>query len=256
MAAYREHSGAARRRMVWRRFRYASSPRSTVDFFPAGAGSPLLVYVHGGYWQELSAPDSCFPAPGLVGQGVSFAALGYELAPGRTLSGIVDMVGEGLRWLWSNAGALEVDPQRIIAAGSSAGAHLVAMNLLRGRADAIIATAVLLSGVYDLEPVRLSYVNEALGLTRAAAVRNSPLLRLADPLPPLVLAIGENETSEFTRQHREFSRATRPLCTRHMEFTVPGRNHFDLVFDLSDPDSALGGAVAAAAANRRRTPAP
>lgn len=244
LTAYREQSASARRDMTWRRLRYGSSPRAVVDFFPAGAGSSLLVYVHGGYWQELSAPESCFPARRLVDAGVSFAALGYDLAPDRTLDGILGMVEEGLRLLWRNADELALDRSRIVLAGSSAGAHLVAMNLLQGGVGANARGAVLLSGVYDLEPVRLSYVNGPLGLTPEAAARNSPLLRIAGELPPLVLAIGENETDEFARQHRDFAHATHARCEHHTTFTVPGRNHFDLVFDLSDPRSTLGSAVA------------
>ncbi|ASO22469.1 arylformamidase [Actinoalloteichus hoggarensis] len=232
--------------------RYGTGPRQLLDFFPAAAvDAPLQVFVHGGYWQQLDKRDGSFPALDLVPAGVAFAAVGYGLAPEHRLDEIVASVRQSLWWLLEHAAELGFDPTRVHLAGSSAGAQLVAMALCAdampdGRPPAtVFAGATLLSGVYDLEPIRLSYVNEALGLDSAAAARNSPLRLLPDRLPPLIVARGGNETSEFARQHDAMVRAARDRGGEVQDLVVAHRNHFDLPFDLGDPGTALGRAVLA-----------
>jgi arylformamidase len=235
---------AAARAAGCRELRYGPQPPALLDHFPAGEpDAPLLVYVHGGYWQELGKADSSFAAPGLLGRDVAFAALGYGLAPAYGLDEIVAMVRDGLWWLVTH-----LRPSAVYLAGSSAGAHLVAMALLDGwlpdgrhPAD-VFAGAVLLSGIYDLRRLRLTYVNDALGMDAAAAVRNSPLDRLPDRLPPLVVARGEHETDEFAAQQARLLAHVRPDTTV-TDLVVPGRNHFDLPLDLGTPGTALGDAV-------------
>jgi arylformamidase len=236
---------AVARAAGYQELRYGPRPPALLDYFPADRpGAPLLVYVHGGYWQELDKADSSFAAPGLLDQGVAFAALGYGLAPDYSLDEIVAMVRAGLWWLVSH-----LRPGAVYLAGSSAGAHLVAMALLDGwlpggrhPAD-VFASATLLSGVYDLRRLRLTYVNDKLGLDAAAAVRHSPLDQLPDRLPPLVVARGEHETDEFAAQQTRLVAEARRRDADVTELVVPGRNHFDLPLDLGTPGTALGDAV-------------
>ncbi len=242
LRAYATRSALARAELAFRTLRYGPDETTALDFFPtAGRGAPLLAYVHGGYWQEMSRSDFSFPALGLVPAGGAYAALGYGLAPEHTLDEIVASVRRGLRWLVDHAAELGVAPDRIHLAGSSAGAHLVAMALLDGAPS--VTGAVLASGVYDLEPIRHTYVNAALGLSAADAARNSPIRHLPRRLPPLLLVRGEHETGAFDRQQGAFAHAVTGRAGAVAEMVVPGRNHFDLTFDLTDPASALGRAV-------------
>lgn len=134
------------------------------------------------------------------------------LAPEYRLDEI-GQVRRGIWWLVEHARDLGVDSRRITLAGSSAGAHLVLMALLDGWMPAgmhpadVFAGAILLSSVYDLEPVRLTYVNEPLGLDADAAARLSPIRHLPDRLPPLVIARGGAETAEFARQYSDLVKA-------------------------------------------------
>ncbi|WP_258534687.1 alpha/beta hydrolase [Streptomyces sp. PT12] len=251
LAAYATRSARTRAELpVYAGLPYGPLPCETLDFFPArGPRAPLLVFVHGGYWQELGKDDSSFPARWLVPSGAAFAAIGYGLAPRYPLDEIVGQVRRAVRWLVEHAQDLDVDSERIVLAGSSAGAHLALMALLDGwipggtRPADVIAGAVLLSGVYDLEPVRLTYVNEPLGLDAEAAARLSPIHHLPDRLPPLVVARGGAETDEFARQHRELVEAVTPRTAAVDDLVITHRNHFDITFDLDDPASDLGGAV-------------
>jgi arylformamidase len=240
---YAARSAAARTACSVRTdLRYGGRPEERLDLFPAAAHqAPLQVFVHGGNWQELGKSESEFAAADFVAAGAAFAALDYGLAPGYRLDEIVDMVHDAVCWLHANAASLGVDPARIHLSGSSAGAHLVAMTLARDDAGRV-AGAALLSGLYELEALRHSYVNDALGLDLAAAVRNSPVYRLPSRLPPVVVARGGLETGEFVRQH-ELMTALLQERAAVTEVIRLDRNHFDLPYDLGDAGTELGRAV-------------
>ncbi|MFJ9041541.1 alpha/beta hydrolase [Streptomyces sp. NPDC102406] len=224
-------------------------PEQRLDLFPApDPHAPLHVFVHGGYWQELSKAEAAFAARDFVAAGISFAALGYGLAPRHRLRALTASVGDSLRRIATGRARLPVTPRAVHLGGHSAGAHLVASALLDA-ADrdepGLFASATLISGVYDLEPLRHTYVNDALGMDAAEAGECSPLRRLPAALPPLVVALGANETDAFAAQHRRFVAAARAGGTDVTDLVVPGRHHFDLPFDLADPATALGAATLA-----------
>jgi arylformamidase len=223
--------------------RYGDAEGESLHHFPPPrAGSPLLVYIHGGHWQELSIDDSCFAAAALNRQGAGLVAVGYRLAPEGTLDAMVASVARALDWVVSNAPALGGTPQTIYAAGSSAGAHLLAMATGSGpsAAAARLAGVALLSGVYDLSLIRLTYVNEALGLTEEDARRNSPVQFLPIRADQVLVARGEIETGEYRNQHDLMTGALRGAGE---SLICRGRNHFDLPLGLGDPRDELGRAM-------------
>ncbi|MGP0173823.1 alpha/beta hydrolase [Pseudomonas sp. NCHU5208] len=199
-----------------------------------------LVYVHGGYWQELSAEDSLFPAPGLHAQGYDLAAVGYSLAPEASLERIVEQVANALRHLRARLQAQSHAP-RLILAGSSAGAHLVAMMLSQPwEGPPPFQGALLISGIYELAPLIGTYIDQPLQLTAQRAGHLSPLHREPTCKVPVALAWGEHETDAFVQQ----SHAMTDHLARHLPVTASqtcaGRDHFDILFDLAEPDSSLG----------------
>ncbi|MFD0279953.1 alpha/beta hydrolase [Kitasatospora sp. NPDC127111] len=231
---------------------YGPHPAELLDYFPGRPGPgrpPLLVFVHGGNWQALGRAESAFPAPKLLAAGAAVAVVEYGLAPDTPLDAMAGMVRRSVDWLLRHADELGFAPDRLHLCGTSAGAHLAAMALLPYPADGPdvsgrIAGAVLLSGMYDLEPVRLSYVNDALRLDAAGALRNSPLFRLPTRLPALVVARGGNETEEYVRQHDRMVAALRPRAAV-TEVVAERRDHFDLPYDLGVRGTGLGDAVLA-----------
>lgn len=222
-------------------------PEQRLDLFPApDPHAPLFVFVHGGYWQELSKSEAAFAARDFLAAGISFAALGYGLAPRHRLRAITAAVGDSLRRICTGRAQLPIAPRAVHLGGHSAGAHLVASTLLDAdalRLSGTITSATLISGVYDLEPLRHTYVNDALGMDADEARDLSPLHRMPAWLPRLVVALGEDETDAFTAQHHRFVGAAREGGTEVTDLVVPGRHHFDLPFDLADPDTVLGAAV-------------
>jgi arylformamidase len=245
--AYVTDSQLAFDRVPHRRdLRYGSSPRALLDFFPgARKDAELLVFIHGGYWQELSKTESAFLAPAWVGSGHAHCVLDYDLAPLVTLETIVEQCLAGLKWLIVNAPELGFDPQKIVIAGSSAGAHLAAMLGLALPAE--IKGLVLLSGIYDLEPLVPTYVNQALGLDAARARALSPMALLSQSsgdgagpaFPKCLIAWGEHETLEFKRQSHEFAALVDASGQVVTTLEVAGRNHFDIASTLGQTSSEL-----------------
>lgn len=221
---------------------YGPEPRQAIDVVAPDAAqpSPLVFYIHGGYWQELSKADSFFPAAGCVRHGIAYAAVGYTLAPDASLDGIVAECRLATSTIVDRAAALGIDADRIVLAGSSAGAHLAAMVALDPTTEWRPAAVVLASGVFDLEPLVDTYINDAVGLDLDAAKRNSPAaFDLAD-FPSALVVHGDNETSEFKRQSREIAEKIRAAGTDVDLLEVPDRNHFDVILDLCDTNTELG----------------
>lgn len=259
IAAYAERSAAARARFADGPARlnlaYGTSASQRLDLFvptdpasgAAGRRPPLLVFIHGGYWQELSKEESSFAATDALAQGFAFAALDYTLAPAATVAAMVAECRQALAWLHAQAGGLGFDADRIVVAGSSAGAHLAAMCALPGTPAAhTVRGAVLVSGIYEVEPLVGTSINDALGLDAAAARAVSPSLAAGlRGFPPAVVCWGEIETVEFKRQGRDFASLLRQAGSRCEVFAVPGRNHFDVILDLADAATRLGAATAA-----------
>jgi arylformamidase len=238
--AYVERSAAARATHPPITVRYGARDTQTIDLFvpPGATRPPVLVFFHGGYWQELSKQESAFAAPSCLAHGIAYAAVDYTLAPKATLDEIVAECRAALDWLAQKGGTVGVDPGHLIVAGSSAGAHLAAMVALTA-GDAVKA-AVLVSGVYDLAPLIGTSIDEALRLDPASAARNSPQHLPLRGFPPSLVCWGEIETGAFKQQSRAFAQAVRAAGSDCADIEIAGRNHFDVILDLADPATDLG----------------
>ena len=250
IAEYAERSLTVRERFAnqgppLQELRYGPGDSNTVDLVVPGTSGPcpLLVFIHGGYWQRLSKRESLFAAQDCLDAGVAFAAVDYTLAPEASLDQIVAECHAAVAALRAGASAIGIDPERIVVCGSSAGAHLSAMVGLGSPDGWRPAGLGLLSGVFELEPLIGTTINEAVGLDVEAAQRNSPLLADLTDFPPTVVAWGDNETDEFKRQSLGMAGAIAKTGTAVNAFEVPNRNHFDIVFDLANPAEPLGAAM-------------
>lgn len=194
----------------------------------ADVGTPLFVFVHGGYWQALSAADSVFLAPEVVGRGWSFAAVEYTIAPRGTIEQMVTECRAALASVRESIGA----PSRVVVAGHSAGAHLVAMSTLVGEAPVAVDEVVLVSGVVDLRPVQMMSVNDAVGLTPERAEALSPALRPVTGSPAVRVMWGGRDTAAFARQSRSYAHTLRAAGLEVVEDERPERHHFDILDDL------------------------
>jgi len=218
-------------------------------FIPDGEGSfPIHIFIHGGYWQELSKDESAFAAPNFIDHNVIFIALDYTLAPEASLFEIVEQVRGGIVSIIKNTGKLNGDISNITLSGSSAGAHLVAEILSTdwhkyGIIKYPIKGALCVSGIYDLVPLVDTYVNDPLKMTKDDAYKLSPINHIPSEACPLILTYGENETSEFKRQTHDFADAWQQSGLYFSYIDMPKFNHFDIILELNKKDSPLFQAV-------------
>lgn len=245
--AYIDNSAAAYAALpAFQTLSYGPKPSNTLDLVMPKTGEPvpLHVFIHGGYWQELSKRDSFFPAPNILSQGIAFATLDYTLTPNATMDEIVAECVAAVTLLMDTAKYLGIDPQRVVLSGSSAGAQLAAMCCLKLPVNKQPCAVVLMSGIYELEPLLGTYVNNAVGMDLDAAKRNSPALADLTRFPDAVITWGGQETDEFKRQSRSFASRLNAARRPVQAFEMTTRNHFDIVFDLAN-DSQLGRATTA-----------
>jgi arylformamidase len=251
LEAYVERSRRAAERLPYRRnVRWGEGGDEVFDFFPAASpDAPLLLFFHGGYWQEHSKTDVLFVATNCVARGIAYASVEYTLAPEATVPEIVEQCRRAVGSIHSQASALGFDSRRMVVGGSSAGAHLAAMLLVEGwpkplgcRED-LVGAAILLSGIYDLEPIVPTYINQALHMTEEVAAAVSPMRHRLGPAIPVIVACGENETEEFKRQSRAFATRLKEAEFPVESMEVVGANHFDIVFEIADRETALGQAT-------------
>lgn len=253
---------AQQQHKVLENLQYGYSKDEVLDLFlpfdSSNVQKKIHVYFHGGYWQELSKNESCFAANNFQQQGFHFAVINYSLAPQATLTEIVEQCRQAIVWLYQHANEYGYDNNEIYLSGSSAGGHLAMMLALTDWSQYltvksnIIKGICAVSGIYDLTPIAQTYINKPLQFTSQEIIENSPLLfDLASnhttniPLPDckVILAYGDNETNEFKRQ----TNAMKQRLTEqniHSSFTeIEGKNHFDVILDLSIPDSWLSQSV-------------
>lgn len=213
---------------------YAEGARTAFDLYPAtDALAPCLVFVHGGYWQRNARSDfACF-AEGLNAAGWAVAMPGYTLAPEANLAGIVAEIAASLDWLAEHGPARGIGGP-IILAGWSAGAQLAALNL--GHPAVVAGLAI--SGVYDLAPIRETYLNEKLGLTDDAIETLSPL-RLPVTAKPMTLAYGSCELPALVHDARNFHALRSAGHAPGALLPVPGADHFSILDGFRRPDGLL-----------------
>ncbi len=229
---------------------YGAAPDQVVDLFMPMVQTKrkLQVYIHGGYWQELTKNESCFAATNFQQHGYHFAALNYTLAPNASLSDIVQECRQALVFLYSQAEKYGFDNHQMYLSGSSAGGHLVMMMALTDWSaydmpQDFIKGICAVSGIYDLTPIAQTYINEPLQLSEEEIHTNSPLLltinRALLGKCQITLAFADNETDEFKRQTLEMQQALEQLAISSACQEITGRNHFDVILDLANSSSWL-----------------
>jgi arylformamidase len=230
---------------------YGLLPAEKLDFFPAaGASSPLLIFLHGGYWRALDKSDFSWIAPPYVAADISVAVVNYGLLPMTPLIQIAEQVRGACAWLHHNAGALDVDAKRIVCSGHSAGGHLTAMMIATDWPGVwpdlpkrLLSGAVAISGLFDLEPLtRADFLRDDLRLDPVLTRTLSPAFLPWRNDVPLVRAVGSEESAEFHRQSALIAAAWPQACDREL-IDVPGCNHLSVCDAFANGASVLFRAV-------------
>jgi arylformamidase len=223
---------------------YGGSPREVLDFVPCGKqGAPTLAFIHGGYWQWTDKDLWFFLCEGPLAHGFNFVNVDYTLAPQKSMDGIVAEIARATHWLVDNLERLGADPGRLFVSGHSAGGHLTAIAM----ENAAVAGGLAISGLYDLEPISLNWLNDNIRMDDSEAQRNSPLKRIPLRASPLWVTVGGGELPELQRQSVEYFGAWRAAGHVGEFVAMPGQDHFSILEQLAHPDGRLSRAVAALA---------
>ncbi len=215
--------------------RYGAHPSQAVDLFLPGADdAPLLLFVHGGYWQAGCREDNCAPAPFWTERGWGYGAVGYRLLGESGLGGAVADVRAALALVIEEARGRGIDPARIVLAGHSAGAHLAAMTRL-ANAPALLAGLVLTSGVYDLRPLTGTTPGAALAAGDMADLASGPLGGGRSDDAATLILFGDRETAAFKAQSKALATAWPEASIAE----IAGADHYTILHEFERPGSAI-----------------
>jgi arylformamidase len=223
---------------------YGPGTRETFDLFRGRDGGPLLVYIHGGYWQRGDKALYSFVAEAFVAAGVNVAVLNYDLTPSVRLGAIAPQIRKAIAWMWHNAGELKVDREALTVMGHSAGGHLTAMMMATdwnthdsALPTGLIKAGVPISGIFELEPLIHTSINAGPQMDLEEARRESPLFMAPVTDAPQLVVDGGAETEEFHRQSDLYCETYRTERRRMDRYVVPDADHFDELERLSEADS-------------------
>ena len=207
--------------------RYGPTPVETLDVY--GEGEKAFVFVHGGAWKRQSRRENAFAAEPFVQAGAAFVVLDFALLPSVTLPEMAAQICRGIEWVYRNLST------EIVLCGHSSGSHLAACALVETGSP---ANALLVSGIYDLLPVRLSVRNEYVRLDEELEHEYSPIRHVERIKCPVTVAWAEHEAAEFYRQSEAFAQRLRAP-----RIIGRGMNHFEIIETLADPGAPLGRAA-------------
>lgn len=216
-------------------------------FMPELRGdAPVNIFFHGGYWRASTKEDFSYVAFGGIPNGVMTVVVNYGLIPRVSMGGLIDQCRRAVAWTYRNIGAHGGDPTRLYISGHSAGAHIVSMLLSTdwqtfdsGLAPNLIKGACAISGIYDLDPVRRTFLNKILQFTdddvmQFSTIALKPVIRC-----PLLCAVGGDESSEFIRQTQDFAEQWLAHGMPVDLSILPGKDHFSIREDLGSPDAPM-----------------
>jgi arylformamidase len=236
VAGWEQRSSDMRRRYATHLdLRYGLRERNRIDFLKAADKAPTLLFIHGGYWQTRAKEAFTVMAEGPMAHGINVALIGYTLAPDASLDQIVAEIHAGIDYLVGQLPSLGAADSGIVVSGWSAGGHLTAMALSHPKVRAGLG----ISGIYDLEPIRHSYLNAKLALDEPMSHRNSPLMQADGPMKPLSLVVGGGELMLLRKQTADFAahRAGHGLPVTYEE--IPAANHFTVMNEMMSPQGRI-----------------
>jgi arylformamidase len=245
-------SEAIRARVKSDRVAYGPTEIEKLDIYKTTRwNAPIRIFLHGGAWRGGSAKDSAYPAEMFVSAGAHYVAVDFASVDnaGGSLMPMADQVRRAVAWVYNNAASFGGDPNRLYLSGHSSGAHLAGVVLVTdwqkdfGLPPDLVKGAVLMSGMYDLKPARLSKRSEYVKFNDEMEQALSTQRHLDKLNTPLILAHGTLESPEFQRQTRDFAAAVKAARKPVQLIIGEGYNHFELPETFGNPYGLVGRAA-------------
>lgn len=245
-------SDAVRARLGPQSFAYGPTAIERLDVYATPRpGAPIMVFLHGGAWRGGDARAQAYAAETFVNAGAHWVVPEFATVMDVGLDGMVAQVRRAVGWVAANAERFGGDPARIYVGGHSSGGHLAGNVLITawakdfGLPDDLVKGGLCLSGMYDLEPVRLSARSSYVKFDDRIEHELSPIRHLSRLRCPVVVAYGERDSPEFQRQSREFAEALRAIGRLQALIVGQGLNHFEMPETLGDRHGLLARAALA-----------
>lgn len=230
-----------------RRFPYGPTSIEQLDLYAAARpDAPIMVFLHGGAWRGGEARSQAFIAETFVDAGAHLVVPDFAVVMDVGLDGMVDQVRRAVAWVATHAAQFGGDPARLYVGGHSSGGHLAGNVLVTdwardfGLPADLVKGGLCMSGMYDLEPVRLSARSSYVKFDDRIEHELSPIRHLSRLRCPVVVAYGERDSPEFQRQSREWAEALRAIGRLERLIVGDGLNHFEMPETLATPDGLLG----------------
>ena len=226
---------------------YGDSPREILDIYPAeNPNAPVMMFIHGGYWQAREPKDFNFIAPELLKLGFCVVLAGYDLCPKVTVEKITRQMQQAAAYIWHNIGTYGGNRNRLYVSGHSAGGHLTAEMMATDWSQIDIEIpndyvkgGIPISGVFDLEPLVTTSINENVQFDLESAKQCSPLLRDTVSTGPIILAVGSDESTGFHDQSDRLQAKWGPKLASTLRINLEGAHHLGAVDELAKPGSPL-----------------
>ncbi|HEX9455962.1 MAG TPA: alpha/beta hydrolase [Candidatus Binatia bacterium] len=234
------------------RHAYGPSEIEKLDIFKTTrSNAPVMVFIHGGAWRNGTAKDFAFQAELYLNAGVNLVIVDFAQVQdtGGDLLPMAQQVRSAIAWVHKNAASFDANPERLYISGHSSGAHLTGCALVTdwekdfGLPANFIKGALLISGMYDLKPVRMSKRSQYVNFTDEVEHALSSQRHMDKLRTPIIVAYGTCETPEFQRQNRDFAAAVK-AAGKPVELIVgEGFNHFEMQETLGNPYGIAGRAA-------------
>ncbi len=252
---YRTNSDLTRARLgAPTRLRYGTAPVEAMDLYATSApNAPINIFLHGGAWRAELAEYYAFPAEMFVNAGAHYIAVDFTnvTETDGNLLPMAEQCRRAVAWVHRNAASFGGDPSRIYISGHSSGAHLGGVVMVTdwekdfGLPKDVLKGGVLVSGMYDLKPVRLSARSSYVKFTDEIEQALSAQRHIDKLNAPVIIGYGSLETPEFQRQSRDFVDAVRKAGKTADLMRVDGYNHFEVIETMANPYGQLGHAALA-----------
>lgn len=221
---------------------YGTLDRENIDYYSAGKNTPVVIFIHGGFWQSRSKDDFAFLAESYLKEGISVAMVGYPLAPQENMDQIVASSEKAVKFISQHLSGWGGNPKNVVLSGWSSGGHLSVLSMNAMKVKAVVP----ISGIFELEPLIGSYLNKNLRLDLDIAKRNSPILSLPKGKTPIYLFVGSAELSEMRRQSYGYAAKLKASRYPVLFVEIPGKDHYTMLEQFEFPDGAIHSQIVSA----------